>query len=111
MFEDKGKIYTFLNPVSYLEALKNKELFSKFDGIFVDGKFLALAIRLFYHKKIKRCSFDMTALAPQLFRYSEECNKSVYIVASNQKEVEASFAMVSSKISKSKMRNFAELSL
>ena len=30
MFEGKGKIYTFLNPVSYLDALKNKDLFFAF---------------------------------------------------------------------------------
>lgn len=28
IFESKGKVYTFLNPVSYLTALDNKELFS-----------------------------------------------------------------------------------
>ena len=27
LLEDKGKVYTFLNPVSYLTALENKELF------------------------------------------------------------------------------------
>lgn len=33
----KGKgIYTFLNSVSYLEALKHKELFTSFDGIPAD---------------------------------------------------------------------------
>ena len=31
------RIYTFLNPVSYLIARKNKGLFNQFDGIFADG--------------------------------------------------------------------------
>lgn len=88
MFEGKGKIYTFLNPVSYLDALKNKELFSRFDGIFVDGKFLALAIKFLYWKRVRRRSFDMTSIAPELFRYSELHGKSIYIVASRQDEVE-----------------------
>ena len=87
MFEDRGKIYTFLNPVSYLDALKNKDLFSRFDGIFVDGKFLALAVKLLYRKHVKRRSFDMTSLAPELFRYSEVHGKSIYIVAGKQDEV------------------------
>lgn len=87
MFEGKGKIYTFLNPVSYLDALKNKELFSRFDGIFVDGKFLALAIKFLYWKKVRRRSFDMTSIAPELFRYSEIHGKTIYIVASTQDEV------------------------
>ena len=29
-------IYTFLNPVSYLDAQKHKELFTSFDGIPAD---------------------------------------------------------------------------
>ena len=93
MFEDKGKIYTFLNPVSYLDALNNRGLFSNFDGIFVDGKFLALAVKLFYRNSVKRRSFDMTSIAPELFCYSEVHNKSVYIVAARQNEVERSVSI------------------
>lgn len=93
IFESTGKNYTFLNPVSYLDALKNPLLYENLDGIFADGKFLALAIRLFYHKKVKRCSFDMTSLAPRLFAYSECHNKSVYIVASSQEEIEAAIPL------------------
>ena len=33
IFERRGRIYTFLNPVSYLLALENKEIFGSFDGI------------------------------------------------------------------------------
>ena len=39
IFEAKGKVYTYLNPVSYLTALDHKELFGKMDGIFADGGF------------------------------------------------------------------------
>ena len=92
ILECHGKIYTFLNPVSYLEALKNKDLYSNFDGIFVDGKFLAVAIRLLYHMRIKRRSFDMTSLAPELFSYSESQGKSIYIVAGQQEEIDSTVA-------------------
>lgn len=92
MFENKGKIYTFLNPVSYLEALKNKDLYTGFDGILVDGKFLAVAIRLFYRQRVKRLSFDMTSLAPELFAYSEIHNKTIYIVAGKQDELDCTVA-------------------
>ena len=93
IFENRSKIYTFLNPVSYLAALKNEDLFLRFDGIFVDGIFLALAIKLFYWTSVKRCSFDMTSLAPQLFSYSEIHEKSVYIVASHESEIERAIEM------------------
>lgn len=32
-FRNENRIYTFLNPVSYLIALENKSLFEQFDGI------------------------------------------------------------------------------
>ena len=85
---ENRKIYTFLNPVSYLSALDNKELFAHFDGIFADGSILVAAIKLVYGKDVTRRSFDMTSLAPELLSYAETTNKSVYIVASRQEQVE-----------------------
>lgn len=81
-------IYTFLNPVSYLDALQNKDLFEQFDGIFADGSLLVAAIRMFYGKKVTRRSFDMTSVAPLLFEYAQNNQKSLYIVASKQEQVE-----------------------
>lgn len=86
--EHKGNVYTFLNPVSYIDALHQKDIFTRFDGIFADGSLLVAAIRLLYGKKVKRRSFDMTSIAPQLFEYAIENNKSIYIVASKQEQVE-----------------------
>ena len=88
LFETKGRMYTFLNPVSYLIALENKFLFEKFDGIFADGSVLVSAIRLLYGKQVTRRSFDMTSLAPQLLNYLVESHKTLYIVASGQEQVE-----------------------
>ena len=88
IFETKGKVYTYLNPVSYLTALDNKELFGKMDGIFADGGLLVKAIKLIYGKLVTRRSFDMTSMAPELFSYAEEHGKTIYIVASKQEQVE-----------------------
>lgn len=88
LFNDGGKVYTFLNPVSYLSALDNKELFSKFDGIFADGSLLVSAIKLVYGTSVTRRSFDMTSIAPELLGYVENSGKTVYIVASKQEQVE-----------------------
>lgn len=88
IFENKGKVYTYLNPVSYLTALDNKELFSQMDGIFADGGLLVKAIKLVYGKQVTRRSFDMTSMAPELFAYAAEHGKAVYIVASKQEQVE-----------------------
>lgn len=88
IFESKGKVYTFLNPVSYLTALDNKELFGQMDGIFADGGLLVKAIKMLYAKVVTRRSFDMTSMAPELFAYALEHDKTIYIVASKQEQVE-----------------------
>ena len=88
IFGERGKVYTYLNPVSYLTALENKELFDKMDGIFADGGLLVKAIKMIYGKVVTRRSFDMTSMAPELFAYAAEHGKSIYIVASKQEQVE-----------------------
>lgn len=85
--EGKG-IYTFLNPVSYLDALKHKDLFVAFDGIFADGGLLVKAIKGTYGITVKRRSFDMTSLAPIVFSYAAKTGKSVAIVATKQEMIE-----------------------
>ena len=82
------RIYTFLNPVSYLTAMEHKEVFARFDGIFADGSILVAAIKTLYGKAVERRSFDMTSLAPELFSFAERQGKTVYIVASRQEQVE-----------------------
>lgn len=88
LFVTEGQVYTFLNPVSYLSALDNKELFSRFDGIFADGSLLVAAIKHVYGVEVTRRSFDMTSLAPLLLEHAEREGKAIYIVASKQEQVE-----------------------
>jgi len=88
IFEKRGKVYTYLNPVSYLVALDNKDLFCKMDGIFADGGLLVKAIKTVYDKQVTRRSFDMTSMAPELFAYAAEHHKTIYVVASKQEQVE-----------------------
>lgn len=85
-------IYTFLNPVSYLDALRHKELFTSFDGIFADGGLLVKAIKIAYGATVKRRSFDMTSLVPIVFSYAAKAGKSVAIVATKQEMVEKAVA-------------------
>lgn len=88
LFITKGKIYSFLNPVSYITALKNIHLFNKFDGLFSDGSLLVSSIKILYGKTVTRRSFDSTSLAPMLFSFAENSGKTIYIVASKQERVE-----------------------
>jgi glycosyltransferase family 26 len=90
MFVKKGAVYTFLNPVSYLAALKNENLFVGFDGIMVDGTILAVAIGLLYGKKIRRRSFDMTSIVTLLFRHSISRKKTIYLIGATLNQIERS---------------------
>ena len=97
IFTENRKVYTFLNPVSYLSPLDNKDLFGRFDGIFADGSILVAAIKSVYGKTVTRRSFDMTSLAPELLEYAENNGKSVYIVASRQEQVEKAVSIFSER--------------
>lgn len=94
IFKRKGCVYTFLNPVSYLDAQKNIDLFDQFDGLFADGGILVTSIWLWYGKVVKRCSFDMTSLAKDLFEYAMAQKKTIYIVASKPEEVTESVRII-----------------
>ena len=84
ILERKSGIYTFLNPVSYLDALKHKSLFNEFEGIFADGGLLVKAVKGFYRQDVKRWSFDMGSMAPVIFNEAIRLKKSVAIVATKQ---------------------------
>lgn len=94
-FTEPDRIYTFLNPVSYLDARKNKYLFEKFDGIFADGSILVRTIKIFYSKKLTRRSFDMTSVAPELFDYSVKNSKSIYFVGAKDAEIKSAINILS----------------
>ncbi len=102
IFSARDKVYTFLNPVSYLDAQKHKDLFAQFDGIWADGSLLVSAIRILYGKKVTRRSFDMTSIAPQLLDYAEHYGKTIYIVASKQEDVEKAIEIFHERNSKIK---------
>lgn len=106
LFNDGGKVYTFLNPVSYLSAIDNKDLFSKFDGIFADGSLLVSAIKLVYGTSVTRRSFDMTSMAPELLGYAEHNGKTFYIVASKQEQVERAVEIFKERYPKLKITGF-----
>ncbi len=97
LLKRRNQIYTFLNPVSYLTARRNEELFGQFDGILVDGSFLAIAIRLLYGKVIKRCSFDMTSVASSLFHHAQSEYKSIYLIGARQRQIEQSVKILQKK--------------
>lgn len=97
VLRERGRVYTFLNPVSYLDALKHQDLFAQFDGIFADGSILVAAIRMVYGGKVTRRSCDMTSIGKQLLEISSQTSKSLYYVASKQEEIETAMKMFKEK--------------
>lgn len=80
-----NRIYTFINPYSYF-LLRKTKLIRNLDGIYVDGISL-VAIFNFFGIKTKRKSFDMTSLAPVVFKECISDNKNIYFIGSNKEEI------------------------
>lgn len=87
IFSDKGKIYTCVNPFKYHIVRKNFDTYMKMDGIFVDGILMCKMIGLVWRKKIRRLSFDMTAMARDLFSFLDKSGKSVYFIGDAEEAV------------------------
>lgn len=94
---EKGMMYTYLNPVSYLTALKEKALFDMMDGIFADGGLLVKAIKQVYGVKVTRRSFDMTSMAPEVLTYANEKGLSVCVIATRQDLLEKTISIFASQ--------------
>lgn len=82
----KRGLYAFLNPYSYLFARENKSLFNSLQ-IFIDGEYLSKFLRFFCGLKIKRNSFDMTSMAPNVFNWCISENKSIAFVGAKHEEI------------------------
>ncbi|MEQ5857771.1 WecB/TagA/CpsF family glycosyltransferase [Halomonas sp. EF61] len=80
---DESKIVTFLNNYSYLKARKHGCVYEQFDSVYCDGILLNLAVRAL-GKKSKRKSFDMTSLAPIVFRECEKRNFRVFFIGGEE---------------------------
>ena len=98
-FWDKG-ITTYLNPFSYLFYRKNKNVFAGFDNVAIDGQLLVVLLNIFVNlrqNKIKRFSFDMTSVAPLVFKECIDKNKSILFVGSTQDNIVAFVNQISKK--------------
>lgn len=92
IFNTKGQIYTFVNPYKYHMIRNNVELYKQMDGVFVDGILMVLMYKLLYRRNIRRLSFDMTAVARDLFEYlsQKDLDRSIYFIGSQQELIEKS---------------------
>lgn len=87
-YKARNGVYSFINPFSYLKLLKTSNI-ENIDGFFIDGSFFRLIYSLFY-KKANVYSFDNSSLAPHIFNYATNNNKSIFVIG-EQKEVLSKF--------------------
>jgi len=79
---------TFLNPYSYL-LIRKSEAIKEIDFIGIDGVLLKRIFNLFLENKIERRSFDATSLAPDLYHYCQNQNKSIFFIGSTDDNINA----------------------
>lgn len=73
-------LVTFINSYSYLILRKNIELLNKFDYVYIDGILLKKLLEVFNISVVERVSFDMESLAPYVFDYAQNNDKTIYLI-------------------------------
>lgn len=94
IFAEKGKVYSFLNPVSYIHVRKYRDKYQNVDGLFADGSLLVLFILLFYRTCVTRYSFDMTSLAKMFFEHASANGKSVYFIGAEREYIDIAYETI-----------------
>lgn len=93
-FSRKGTVNTCVNPFSYHLVRRQKELFDKMDGLYVDGMLMCKVIDLMWRTKTPRLSFDMSGMAVDLFERLNNNSETIYFLGSKQKELEATLSQI-----------------
>lgn len=102
--DEKG-IKTFVNMYSYLFYRKNIGLYKEFDSIGLDGFMLVLFMRAL-GMRAERQSFDMTSLAGDVLRFSEERALGIYLIGSTEEEIESAVAEIKKRYPRVVIRGY-----
>ncbi len=104
--EFNSRIFTFLNPYTYLIGRKNPELYNKFNHIFIDGMLLVKFLNFFSVSDCERKSFDMTSIAPFVFEQAANNKLSVYFIGAKDDIVDKSIDNIKNKFPGLKISGF-----
>jgi N-acetylglucosaminyldiphosphoundecaprenol N-acetyl-beta-D-mannosaminyltransferase len=77
-------IASFVNPYSMLILANNEPVAESIDYWYVDGISLVKAIEKYEQKNIGRFSFDDTSIAPLVFDFAKNNNKTVAIIGTKE---------------------------
>lgn len=83
----RGALYTFINPHSYAIADRIGIPYREFDGLYVDGILLSLALRT-AGIHLRRRSFDMVGIAPDVFALAGRLGAGCYFIGARPGEIE-----------------------
>ena len=92
------QLTTFLNLYSYMIVRKNKELLKCFN-ILIDGIILVWLLKIFGFSRVSRFSFDMTSMAPKVFKESISNNKRIYLIGSKPNVIDDAIKNIKSEFS------------
>lgn len=93
-FARKGAIYTCVNPFSYHIVRKQRDMYEKMDGLYVDGMLMCKLINLMWGRSIPRLSFDMSGMAVDLFDRLNRNEETIYFVGAKQDALESTIAQI-----------------
>jgi N-acetylglucosaminyldiphosphoundecaprenol N-acetyl-beta-D-mannosaminyltransferase len=86
---------SFINPYSYTILREKNNLYKKIDYFCADGILLTKMLNMFFSLDLKRTSFDMTSLAPIVFKNCVKNNKTIYFVGAKSQEINKSINIIS----------------
>lgn len=87
---------TFVNPYSYL-ILRKMGFLNDIDNIMIDGGLFVMLYNILLSKNERRVSFDMTSLAPDVFKQAEDNGQTVYFIGSKEEEISAALNVIKLK--------------
>ena len=96
LVENNKGINTFLNCYSYYIYRKIAKKYQKFNKVYCDGILLQKMVCLI-GIETKRISFDMTSLAPDVFRYAEKKMSKVAIIGSEEEYLHKAISKIKKK--------------
>ena len=85
---EEGKLYTFVNPYSYISGRDNIDTYKEFKHIYIDGIFVCLVFKFFNIVNPERLSFDMTSVAPIVLKKAEDEGLTLCIVGTKPGVIE-----------------------
>ena len=105
-YKPEARITTFLNPFSYMICRRNRVQLEYFN-VEIDGGLLILLFNLF-GIKCNRKSFDMTSLAPIVFKEAISNNKTIYFIGSTPSLIDKSIKNIKSQFPKLKILGYRD---